>query len=62
MKLKENAPVITTGDFWYYLFQGGYIHPEKYLEGEELNKVLEALKTLEDFYDSLEDNDLIEEM
>lgn len=62
MKLKENAPILETGDFWYDLFQGGYVKIEEYLEGEELERVKQAVETLEDFYSTLEDEELIEEM
>lgn len=60
MKIKENAPILETGDFWYDLFAGGYIKVADYLDEPELTKLLEAKQMLEDFRDSLEDNDLIE--
>jgi hypothetical protein len=47
---------ISTSDFWYDLFDGGYINPNdicaKY---EDLVKVTEAIKIIRDFKDSCEE-------
>lgn len=37
--------------FSYGLYEGGYIKPELILEGEDLDKVKEAIKTLGEFKD-----------
>lgn len=60
MKLKEDAAV-TTGDFWYDLFDGGYIKPEELLENSsDITKVNNAIKVLKEFRDTLEE--IMEEM
>ncbi len=60
MKFKKDAQ-ITTSDFWYDIFDGGYIKPENLLESpEDIKKVQEAIKTLKEFHDSAEENDVLE--
>ena len=55
MKLKKDA-TLTTDDFWYDLFDGGYIKPEKLLEDQvDIDSVEEAISILEDFRESLDD-------
>ncbi len=55
MKLKKDATLITD-DFWYDLFDGGYIKPEKLLDNQEdIDSVEEAISILEDFRASLDD-------
>ncbi|HUS50611.1 MAG TPA: hypothetical protein VMZ91_10630 [Candidatus Paceibacterota bacterium] len=55
MKLKKDATLITD-DFWYDLFDGGYIKPEKLLEDQvDIDSVEEAISILEDFRESLDD-------
>jgi len=55
MKIKKNT-YIETSDFWYDLFEGGYIDPNKILEDEnELKKVLEAIAVLTIFKNAVED-------
>lgn len=62
MKFKDGAEIVTE-DFWYDLFSGGYIKPEKLLESpEDIQKVREAMKVLEDFLDSAEDQEVIVDM
>jgi hypothetical protein len=58
-KLKEDE-IIATDDFWYDLFYGGYIDPEKLLvHSEDIEKVKEAIEVLKEFEEELNDNDLI---
>lgn len=60
MKLKKDATV-TTSDFWYDLFEGGYIVPEDLLENsDDINLVNNAIEVLKDFRESLEE--VMEEM
>lgn len=60
MKLKKDANV-TTGDFWYDLFDGGYIVPEDLLESsDDIDIVNNAIEVLKDFRESLEE--VMEEM
>jgi len=55
MKLKKDA-VVTTSDFWYDLFDGGYVVPEDLLENsDDINLVNNAIEVLKDFRESLED-------
>lgn len=51
-----------SSDFWYDLFEGGYIIPKNYLVAEDAKKVVEAYKVLVEFRGLLEDNELIGEM
>lgn len=49
MNIKENAAIFTS-DFWYDLFQGGYIKPEEILENEsDVQNVKNAIKVILDF-------------
>lgn len=59
MEFKKNAE-INTSDFWYDLFEGGYINPEKLLENkEDANKIKEAIALLKNFKDSAEEEDIL---
>jgi len=52
---------ITTDDFWYDLFDGGYIKPEELLvDKNDIEKVKSAISVLEDFKEQLEENGIIE--
>jgi hypothetical protein len=58
MKFKKE---ITTADFWYDLFEGGYIKPEKVLESkDDAKRVQEAIKVLKEFQKAGEEQDMIE--
>ena len=60
MEFKENAEIIDTSDFWYDLFDGGYIEPEKLLINEEdIEKINNAIKILKRFNIELENKGLI---
>nr|DAY41582.1 MAG TPA: hypothetical protein [Caudoviricetes sp.] len=55
---EENA--IWTSDLYYDLFEGGYIKPEDLLENEEeIDKVKQAIKTINEFLDGAIDKELI---
>ena len=55
MKIKEGTD-ISTDDFWYDLFDGGYINPETFLEDEEdIVRVKNAIAVIRELQDSLED-------
>ena len=55
MKIKNNAK-IETSDFYYDLFDGGYIKPEEVLESEEdIKRVQEALGVINTFKESVEE-------
>lgn len=62
MKLKENAPILETGDFWYDLFQGGYVKFSNYVEEPLLSELIKAKQLLQEFENALDDNELIEWM
>jgi hypothetical protein len=60
MEFKKGAK-IETSDFYYDLFDGGYIKPDKLLKSKsDVERVKDAIKTIEDFKDSAESNDVIE--
>jgi hypothetical protein len=54
MKLKENLEM-STDDFFYDLFDGGYIDPEKILKNRsDIEEVENAIAIIKDFRDSCE--------
>jgi len=60
MIFKKNAR-ISTSDFLYDLFDGGYIKPEKLLKNkDDINRVNEAMKVIEEFIDAAEAQDVVE--
>ncbi len=59
-KFKKNAEVQSSSDFWYDLTDGGYIKPEKALDGEQLSKINEAVALVVSFRSALEDAGLLE--
>lgn len=60
MKWKKNAEIVTS-DFWYDLTDGGYIIPSELLEDEEeIKEVEHAIKVLENFKRSAEENEILE--
>lgn len=62
MKFKKDAKIVTD-DFYYDLTDGGYIKPEKLLENEDdVNRVLDAIKVIEDFKNSAEESGVLEWM
>lgn len=51
---------ITTSDFWYDVFEGGYIKPAKLLKSlEDVQRVQEAINTLREFHNSAEEAEVI---
>lgn len=61
MEFKTNAK-IETSEFWYDLFDGGYIKPETLLENkEDIERVQAAIKTIQEFYNSAEEQEVLEE-
>lgn len=51
---------IWTNDLYYDLFEGGYINPEGLLENkEEIDKVKQAILTINEFLDGAIDKELI---
>jgi len=45
-----------TGEYYYDLVFGGYCNPEEYLENQEdIDAVINAVKVLEDYRESLQD-------
>lgn len=62
LQLKQEVlEPIPTDDFYYDLFMGGYIKPEKFLDSISAKKVEEAIKVINEYQQLLEDNELIEE-
>lgn len=62
MKFKKNAS-ITTSDFWYDVFLGGYIKPENLLaDPGDIAKVQKAVDILSEFYHEAERQGILEEM
>jgi len=61
-KIDELVLEQASSDFWYDLFDGGYIIPKNYLVEADAKKVCEAAAILIEFRSILEDNELIGEM
>jgi hypothetical protein len=62
MKFKDGAEIITS-EFWYDVFDGGYIKPDDLLEDEELaDEVNEAILLLRKFQLEAEKQGVLEEM
>lgn len=54
-KFKEDIKVYTD-DFWYDLTLGGYLVPEKILtDKEQINKLIDAIRTIESFEKAIEE-------
>lgn len=61
MEFKENVK-ITTDDFFYDLFLGGYIKPKDILVNEDdIARVNDAIDVIQDFYADLDEADIIED-
>lgn len=63
MKFKADAEATATCDFWYDLFEGGYLRPEKFLaDPEEAKRLEEARQLLMEYKRELMDSELVEDM
>ena len=61
MKISKDMEKVYPSDFWYDLIDGGYIHPELCLEdSSDTERVLDAIKTLQEFRDALENDERVE--
>lgn len=61
MRFKDRNSVASSE--WYYdLFEGGYLEPEDFLEDEEdIKKVQDAMEIINNYLSNLEDEGLLEE-
>lgn len=48
-KLERLATCMGSDDFGYALFDGGYLKPEEWVEGDDLIKLKEAIKLVDEF-------------
>lgn len=56
----KKTKAVHTDDLWYDIFEGGYIKPEKLLKNkEDIEKVNNAIKTLLEFRQKAEEQNLI---
>lgn len=63
MKFKADAEQTATSDFWYDLFEGGYLKPEKFIEDpEEVERLENARQLLMEYKRELMDSELVEDM
>lgn len=61
LHLKEgHKPVAITDDPHYDLFIGGYIKPEDYLVQVDANRVRSAMALIDEFFDYLETQGILE--
>lgn len=51
---EELSTCMGSEGFSYALFEGGYLKPEQWVEGEDLSKLLEAIKVVEEFKNIVE--------
>lgn len=59
MQVKDDASV-TTDDFFYDLFDGGYIEPERLVDEVSAARVRDAMEVIEEFRAALEEAGTIE--
>ena len=59
MKVLKSAEPRSSGDPHYDLFYGGYIDPEDFVEADDAKRVREAMAVIREFFDTLEENDLM---
>lgn len=60
MKIKKDVDIFSD-EFWYDLIYGGYLSPEKILEGEEdILRVKQAISVLSEYEQLLIDNNILE--
>jgi len=63
MELKDNIEEFSSSDIYYDFFDGGYLEPEDFLENkEDIEKVNEAAKVLNEYFNALESSDKYEEI
>ena len=62
MEVLKNAKPCGSGEFWYDLTDGGYIKPEKLVSPEDAKKVEEAVAIIQEFRQTLEENELLMEL
>lgn len=60
MRIRDGATQGSTQDFFYDMFDGGYIDPEDYLVEEDAKRVREAMWVILEFRKVLEDTDMME--
>ena len=61
MIVKDDAPETSTEDFWYDLFEGGYFPPGDFLDEEnDAQRVSEAMATVQQYRQALEDSGKVE--
>lgn len=62
MKFKDGVETATS-DFWYDLFEGGYLTPSEFVEDEsEAKKLEEARALLMNYKRELYDQEIVEDM
>lgn len=62
LQLKTDPDPVATSEFYYDLFDGGYIDPEDQLDPDSAAKVLGAKDIIEQYRDLLESSGLLEEL
>lgn len=62
MDFLEDAKPVSSSDFFYDLFEGGYIEPYNFLEKHSAKEVNAAIETIRAFQSGLEDRELLEDM
>jgi hypothetical protein len=60
LRIRDGATAGTTQDFFYDMFDGGYIDPEDYLVAPDAERVRKAMNLILEFREILEHSDLME--
>jgi hypothetical protein len=53
-EVEELAQCMGSEDFGYALYEGGYLKPEEWIEGDDLIKLQEAIKIVGEFKEIVE--------
>ena len=61
MKLLKKPETVSSSDRYYDLFEG-YIDPQDFVVKEDADEVDAAVEVIKEFFKTLEDNELLEEI
>jgi len=62
MKFKKKVSKYHTTDFWYDLFEGGYLKPKKIVKKESQEEIEKAISILKKYKKELIENGVVEEI
>lgn len=63
MESKRNVEEVFSSDVYYVLFSGGYLNPATLLaRGEDIERVVEAIETVEEYIAALQGEGILIEL